>query len=1343
MSENINFIPTNIIYHISDIHIREDFYDEINYAFDQLLEKINEDQFISNSLIVIAGDIFHFKNRISNSDLKCFNTILNKIKHIRTIIIPGNHDFDLSQKSNPNYSDLITEATSLSNLNNIIVLSKSQIKKLSNFSNTEFHILSPMDNIIPSFENNSRICRIAILHEPIKGCRNYSGTMNVRFSINDLNAYNIVLAGDMHKSIVFGDLKNIGYPGSIIQQNKGEDIKHGFLKWSINTKNFSFKTEFICLPLLNAFIIVNYNDKKLSGPSNIYFKNAKYVEFNCYDSIAEDELEEIKDKIIKKYGKIDSLNLKQLQSDIILNNLIPDDLIILSEFLKNNPFHDKIIELHKKYLSKVSIEKTKNKWALNYLYWSNLFCYGENNFIDFRNISGIWSILGRNKTGKSSVIDILVFVLFDEYLRSSKQTIMNFASESYKVYCCITISSVDYIIYREKILTLKTPIIRLFKMENERYINITDISPSATFDKIKNMIGTIDDLLDINVSIQENINISNKKLIEITNMFQRFFNLERFSFIETIIKKKLSNIRSLIKKFGSLRYPKEITEKVENFDKNTENYEILLCDIEKYKQKIHDLYNSKIPEHFITIELYPEQTKESIENLNKKLILKKSELKKLSEKFNNLKIISNDEISSQIKSNENEIFTLHSQIKHTLVYSNEVIQFMNHECDGLNRGCDDTKPYCDDLKLTNFDVETIIQLYKKIKSIDKTVLLKKIEELNIEKSTFILHKLTNFSFQEILNKKTKEKKVDIDKNKISSKILELNNKLLQTSFSREEILNCPFSDLETLHSEIKKIENINNNLKDAKSSITLPSESLEKLLKLKDNLNSLIQSQKIINSFKFNDECSACLENKAKRRDISDLSNKIEKVNEKIKLYEDYNNENTKIFTDWKTNSNKLIELEKYVLLLQDKSNHIFNKKIRKEIESLEILNDYYFHLDLQRNDEINTEISNLNLELLKIDENNKIIHDLQYFKKEYLNNEKNQKRNDKIQNKIKILEERNIYFKLILEINQIEQDIKIKELNETIINNKNKHKELINKNSEIDNQINELTNKLSEMEKEKNILFASIHNIKEMKQVVDEYQLRSKELNELIIEEEIYAIYLKTFSSKGGIPYLCLKECCKNMESRVNEILTELTDFKISIDFEDDFIKISIIDSRIKIPIKQGSGFQKFIIDLSIRMCLLGLKNEHTPDFLIIDEGFSCMDHIHLNKVKEYIIKLSNMNIFKWMIFISHNEDLQMNTTNYFKINIINNKSKLLYGEIPKLDMFLNIKDKKFISNNINNINNNSEEIFEIDCDDHMKVRCIACNKSIKISAKVKHSQTSTHLKRLNSYYLKQNMNL
>jgi len=103
---------------------------------------------------------------------------------------------------------------------------------------------------------------------------------------------------------------------------------------------------------------------------------------------------------------------------------------------------------------------------------------------------------------------------------------------------------------------------------------------------------------------------------------------------------------------------------------------------------------------------------------------------------------------------------------------------------------------------------------------------------------------------------------------------------------------------------------------------------------------------------------------------------------------------------------------------------------------------------------------------------------------------------------------------------------------------------------------------------------------------------------------------------------------------------------------------------------VQLASGFERFIIGLAIRMTLCQISLTAKPNFLIIDEGWGCLDSENLGNVATIMnyIKLQ----YEHIIIISHLEELK-NQADY----VINIEKKNGYSYI-KTEQKLIINRKK-----------------------------------------------------------------
>lgn len=171
---------------------------------------------------------------------------------------------------------------------------------------------------------------------------------------------------------------------------------------------------------------------------------------------------------------------------------------ILDEYFDKFSEKEKLLEIHQRILDKVTpIRKstTHGKWRILKLEFDNTISYGKGNVIDFSNYdtNSVIGIVAPNRYGKTAIMDIILFCLFEKISRGTKSDIMNKACHSFA--CALTFESGDTT-YR---------IARSGKMYNDKlridsklYKNGLDYSgqsKSETNRRMEAIIGSYDDYM--------------------------------------------------------------------------------------------------------------------------------------------------------------------------------------------------------------------------------------------------------------------------------------------------------------------------------------------------------------------------------------------------------------------------------------------------------------------------------------------------------------------------------------------------------------------------------------------------------------------------------------------------------------------------------------------------------------------------------------------------------------------------------------------------------------------------------------------------------------------------------
>ena len=167
----------------------------------------------------------------------------------------------------------------------------------------------------------------------------------------------------------------------------------------------------------------------------------------------------------------------------------------------------------------------------------------------------------------------------------------------------------------------------------------------------------------------------------------------------------------------------------------------------------------------------------------------------------------------------------------------------------------------------------------------------------------------------------------------------------------------------------------------------------------------------------------------------------------------------------------------------------------------------------------------------------------------------------------------------------------------------------------------------------------------------------KSKKLKKLENEKYILSNYLKIIS-KDGLPYELLSNIIPTIENIANSILLPVSNFTISIELVKSDINVYKIDDKYKSIISLCSGYEQFIIALSIRIALTQINNQSFSSFIAIDEGLSCMDSNNLNNLSSLFDFLRNK--FDFVLLMSHIQEIKGECDNILNITKKNKFSNI-----------------------------------------------------------------------------------
>jgi hypothetical protein len=369
----------------------------------------------------------------------------------------------------------------------------------------------------------------------------------------------------------------IGYPGSVIQQNYGEDLSHGFLLWDINSRN-DFDVKFHELQNHTPYVTIDWMgdvESTLKAARANYSIGSRF-RVRSTNQLTQREITDITSRLLSELCATDVTFKSEHKFDrnVITTDvatMIKDDLrnpdVIIKLFNKYNSGTtattddewQKVYDLVKQYVSSVSQgEIVRNiKWSLRHMKFDNTFMYGSDNVINFNKLNGIVGIFGPNRSGKSSIIGSIMYALFNGTDRGSIKNIH--VVNVRKPYCysraIITVNGVDYVIERQTTKSENkhgqinaSTALNVFRIENGEAIDIAGEQRTDTEKIIRGIIGDPDDFLLTSLSAQDEIKLfishgSTRR----RQILAKFLDLDIFDKMYELAKNDLNSVKTILK----------------------------------------------------------------------------------------------------------------------------------------------------------------------------------------------------------------------------------------------------------------------------------------------------------------------------------------------------------------------------------------------------------------------------------------------------------------------------------------------------------------------------------------------------------------------------------------------------------------------------------------------------------------------------------------------------------------------------------------------------------------------------------------------------------------------------
>jgi len=315
-----------------------------------------------------------------------------------------------------------------------------------------------------------------------------------------------------------------------------------------------------------------------------------------------------------KRGSVEDIT-DGLQTEDLRNTEIQENLI--REYLKDYEVEEalmkRVLNLNLKYnkIAEDNEEISRNvNWRLRSVSWDNLFNYGEDNRINFDNLEGIVGIFGKNFSGKSSIIDSILYTLYNSTSKNDRKNlnIINQNCEYGAGTATISIGDRDYTVNRksEKYTRKLKGEVTLEARTNasfEVYDPTTDCSESLngltrnqTDKNIRKIFGTLEDFLYSSMSSQlDSLTFIKEGSTKRKEILAKFLDLEFFERKFKYSKEDAADTKGALRKLEDKNFDEDIDAAQEHLDEANAKLDKKKNTCTSLLQKISDV-NTEIGE---------------------------------------------------------------------------------------------------------------------------------------------------------------------------------------------------------------------------------------------------------------------------------------------------------------------------------------------------------------------------------------------------------------------------------------------------------------------------------------------------------------------------------------------------------------------------------------------------------------------------------------------------------------------------------------------------------------------------------------------------------------------------
>lgn len=526
-------------------------------------------------------------------------------------------------------------------------------------------IFTQPENFLSASDIDGDYTKVVLFHGAIDRARTDQGVemKNNRITIDTFEGFDFGMFGDIHSFQYLDPKGRFAYAGSLIQQNFGEGLEHGVVLWDIQNGS----SKFVRIENDWGYHTIDIDDGKFYQlPKNLSKYNR--VRIRSYNTKNADLMALLSK--LKTQFKIEDIRVQKftnkLSSPSVTNKVTLDDVrdvefqnhLIATYIESNYPVDDSVSDEIRKINRRLNTQLSKTSVIRNAIWtpvsfeFSNMFSYGEDNHIDFSQMNGTYGLFAANASGKSSLLDALMFCIFDKCSRTFKASeILNNKKDWLHCKFHLRLSGRDFFIERRGTKDKKGHVkvnVDFWYEENGEVVSLNGDDRDGTNYAIRSYLGNYDDFIVTALSLQSNnTNFIDKQQRERKDLLAQFLDLNVFEELNGMASDEIKSVQTLIKEFSRQDYPTKMATATQELNGNTYKLTSLVGTKDTLLSQLDGFSDSILT---LTKSLKPIDT--DIESLDVTKLLKEKD--EVASKINSL----NSELASLTRDKESVEFSI-------------------------------------------------------------------------------------------------------------------------------------------------------------------------------------------------------------------------------------------------------------------------------------------------------------------------------------------------------------------------------------------------------------------------------------------------------------------------------------------------------------------------------------------------------------------------------------------------------------------------------------------------------------------------------------------------------------